>query len=174
MRSRHVPLSQSDAQQPSGDRPNGGAGGAGQRRPHRRDPARERHVLALAVAPRAEALVPMRHDARVFLQGFGVPDSVVSDVVLSLQEACKNAIRFAHSKRDIDVTVAVGADAIQLVVHDHGAGFHPSARTRTPATPPDPLAQHGRGLFLIGALMDDVQIVRDHGAVVIMRRRLRR
>ena len=160
-----------EAQQPRDDRSGGGAGG---RRPRRRDPARERHVLALAVAPHPEALVPMRRDARVFLQGFDVPEGVVADVVLSLQEACKNAIRFASSEREIDVTVAVGADAVQLVVHDHGVGFHPTVRTETPATPPDPLAQHGRGLFLIGALMDDVQIVRDHGAVVIMRRCLQR
>jgi len=171
MRSRHVHLSHNGAQQSHGDRP---GGGAGERRPRRRDPARERHVLALAVAPRPEALVPMRRDARVFLQGFGVPENVVSDVIMSLQEACKNAIRFAHSKRDIDVILAVDADAIQLVVHDHGVGFAPTIRTEAPRTPPDPLTQHGRGLFLMGALMDDVQIVRDHGAVVIMRRSLRR
>ena len=73
----------------------------------------------------ASALGAARHRVRTFLCGFGVPDDAVFDVVLSLDEACKNAIRFSKSPRTIDVTVAFDTAAVCLVVRDHGVGFEP-------------------------------------------------
>ena len=76
-----------------------------------------------------------------------VPEHAVCDVVMSMNEACKNAIRFSGSERPIDVTVAVEHDDVHVVVRDHGVGFAPAPIDT--AVPPDPLEPHGRGLFLM-------------------------
>ena len=127
-----------------------------------------RCALSLAVTPMLSALGPAREQARVFLRGFDLPEPAVFDVVLCLEEACKNAIRFSGSERDIDVTVAVSRREVDLVVRDHGVGFEPGEIDR--AVPPDPLDTQGRGLFLLNCLMDDVRIARDRGAIVIARK----
>jgi len=111
----------------------------------------------------------MRADVRTFLHGFEVPVPVLCDVLVALQEACKNAVRFGGTHGPIEVSVAVGRDDVMLVVHDHGGGFEPPP---LPPARPDPLTPRGRGLYLMAALMDDLQIRRDHGTVVCMRRRL--
>ena len=131
-----------------------------------------RCALSFAVTPALSALGAARDQARAFLRGFDLPEPAVFDVVLCLEEACKNAIRFSGSDRDIDVTVAVSGHDIDLVVRDHGVGFEP--RAVDPAVPPDPLDSQGRGLFLLNCLMDDVRIARDRGAVVRARKAVAR
>jgi len=131
-----------------------------------------RCALSLAVQPILSALGPARERVRTFLRGFDLPERAVFDVVLCLEEACKNAIRFSGSERDIDVTVAVTPREVGLVVRDHGVGFEPGPVD--PAVPPDPLDTQGRGLFLLHCLMDDVRIARDRGAVVTARRAVAR
>ena len=84
-------------------------------------------TLHLALTPVASALGPARDSARMFLRGFDVPEATVFDIVLSLEEACKNAIRFSGSQRDIDVTVAVS--------HARGAPRDPRPRRRASSRP---------------------------------------
>ena len=127
-------------------------------------------ALSLSVAAAASALPVARDQAHVFLRGFSVPERTVFDVVLCMQEVCKNAIRFSGTDRDIDVTVGVSSTHVHLVIRDHGAGFEP--RPVDVSSQPDPFVQHGRGLFLLHSLMDDVRIERDGGAVVIARLRI--
>ena len=125
-------------------------------------------ALHIALTPLASALGPARDSARLFLRGFDVPEQTVFDIVLSLEEACKNAIRFSGSQRDIDVTVAVTSREVRLVIRDHGVGFKPPDIDIS-ATP-DLSDPRGRGLFLIHALMDDVRIACDDGAIVTARK----
>jgi anti-sigma regulatory factor (Ser/Thr protein kinase) len=127
-------------------------------------------ALSLSVAAVASSLPTARDQARLFLRGFSVPERAVFDVVLCMEEACGNAIRYGGTDRDIDVTVVVSTTHVQLVIRDHGVGFEPWPVDVSHK--PDPLAQHGRGLYLLHALMDDVRIERDGGAVVIARLRI--
>ncbi len=128
--------------------------------------------LRLEVDPVASALAAARDAVRAFLRGVEVPENTVFDVVLSLEEACKNAIRFSGSDRAIDVTVALDADQVRLVIRDHGVGFEP--HRIDVSGPPDPLDSQGRGLFLMTCLMDDVQIDCDRGAIVSARKTVTR
>ena len=132
------------------------------------DPGDSERSLHLALTPKTSALGPTRERARLFLRGFGVAEQTVFDIVLSLEEACKNAIRFSGSPRDIDVTVAVTTREVRLVIRDHGVGFQPPAIDIS--TPPDPSEPRGRGLFLIHCLMDDVRIACDEGVIVTARK----
>jgi anti-sigma regulatory factor (Ser/Thr protein kinase) len=131
-------------------------------------PAAPDDTLVLAIAPAASALAAARDAVRAFLRRLTVPEGAVCDVVLSLEEACKNAIRFSGSRCPIDVTVAADATDVSLEVRDHGVGFEPRPIDR--AVPPDPLEIQGRGLFLMACLMDDVRVAYDRGTVVTMRK----
>jgi anti-sigma regulatory factor (Ser/Thr protein kinase) len=132
------------------------------------DPGDSERALHLALTPVASALGPARDSARLFLRGFNVPEPTVFDIVLSLEEACKNAIRFSGSRRDIDVTVAVTTREVRFVIRDHGVGFNPPDVDIS--STPDLSDPRGRGLFLIHCLMDDVRIACDDGAIVTARK----
>jgi len=126
----------------------------------------------LTVAPSPSELPAVRRRVRLFLSSWAAPRTSVEDVVLCVHEACKNAMRFSGTDRAIDVAISVQDDEVRLVVRDHGVGFTPHWSKMAP--PADPLATQGRGMFLITTLMDHVTVVNDHGAIVKMRRRLRR
>ena len=92
-----------------------------------------------------------------------VPRSATRDVLLAADEAFVNA--FMHGG-DVEGTVSVRADVqdnrVSVTICDDGCGFDIDAldvRSR-----PDPQSAHGRGLFLIHHLMDEVE-VRSHAAV---------
>jgi serine/threonine-protein kinase RsbW len=129
-------------------------------------------ALRLAVAPAASALGVARDAVRAFLRRRAVPERAVCDVVLSMNEACKNAIRFSGSERSIDVTVAVEHDDVHVEVRDHGVGFAPAPIDTTVS--PDVLRPSGRGLFLMACLMDDLRVARNRGAVIRMRKAVER
>ena len=80
------------------------------------------------------------------------------DLLLMVSELCTNAVRVASGEPGGVVLRAWDeGDTLIVEVHDDGDGFggHP-----TPADDrlPDPDALDGRGLFLVRALADDVQI----------------
>ena len=86
-----------------------------------------------------------------------VPRSAARDVLLAADEAFVNA--FMHGG-DVEGTVTVRADVqsdrVLVTIWDDGCGFDVDAvdvRSR-----PDPQSAHGRGLFLIHHLMDEVEV----------------
>lgn len=121
-------------------------------------------------------LAGARRQLKAFLAAAGVPSGQAGNLVLSAQEALKNAIRFSRSEAGVDLHVTAGADAVVLVVRDHGVGIH--GVPRDPAelrdNPPDPLADSGRGLFLMASLVDDLELRSNHGLEVTMTCHLRR
>ncbi|MCX8050014.1 MAG: ATP-binding protein [Methylohalobius sp.] len=92
---------------------------------------------------------------------------------LVLTEALANAIRHAHCAdvhKTVRVEIHVDPDCLCIKVHDQGQGFDLKA---LPEMPPDPCFEHGRGLFLIRCLMDEVEYQRGvDGNVLVMKKRL--
>ena len=99
--------------------------------------------------------------------------SDVENIDLALREALANAI-IHGSKRDLTkgvrVCVALADDCSALiVVKDAGSGFDPK-ELPNPVMGENLLSSHGRGIFLINRLMDDVRFGFDHGTAIYMRR----
>jgi serine/threonine-protein kinase RsbW len=98
----------------------------------------------------------------------------VEIIGLVVREALANAI--VHGNRcDLDktvrISVAVNEKCDLLVsVKDSGSGFDPSGLTN-PIAAENLLAGHGRGIFLIRQLMDEVEFKFDRGTEVRMLRR---
>lgn len=109
--------------------------------------------------------------ARKFLASRNVSESAATACELALVEACNNAVLHGLAQGDLQLEVRITDGIIEIRVCDQGPGFELPVR---PKLPPDHL-EHGRGLFLIRSLVDDLRLV--HPAAnrhcLVMRKRLR-
>ena len=120
--------------------------------------------LELDMRSEPSALGSLRGLLRRWLEQIDPSDADVHAIVMACSEACTNAIE--HSGAAPEDTIAFLAQLrdgeVEVTVSDRG-------RWREHRLPSD----QGRGLELIGVLMDDVQVQRtDDGTTVHLRRRL--
>jgi PAS domain S-box-containing protein len=106
-----------------------------------------------------------RERIRDYLHLHGVDERLVNDVVLSIDEACANVIRHSGSP-DLEVSIALDEADLLIDVIDHGRGF--DFTSFDPRATPDPLSSHGRGLFIMAKLMDDLNLRLNDGLEVHM------
>lgn len=96
-------------------------------------------------------------------------------VDLALREALANAIVHGnHSDPATSVRICVGIEPdcnVLIIVKDAGSGFDLS-QLPTPLVGENVYRAHGRGIFLINRLMEDVDFRFDHGTEIHMRRKL--
>jgi serine/threonine-protein kinase RsbW len=94
------------------------------------------------------------------------------EIEMALREALANAIVHgckADPNKKIECCVTGGKDrGILIVVRDPGEGFDLS-KLPSPTDEQNVFADHGRGIYLINTLMDEVQYKRN-GAEIHMRR----
>lgn len=91
--------------------------------------------------------------------------------MLCLQEAMKNAVRFAMTDDAMEVRVRVAGQAIEVTVKDSGVGFDPVPDVRL-LTQAECDAPNGRGLHLIACLSDELRVRNRGGAEVSFVKRL--
>ncbi len=88
-----------------------------------------------------------------------IDKSVIFDVRLSVEEAILNAIEHGN-RRDaslaVDVFFEIDDEKIEITIEDKGKGFSHSALP-DPTTDENILRAHGRGVYLINKLMDDIR-----------------
>src|SRR5690242_3716475 len=93
-------------------------------------------------------------------------------VALTIQEALTNALVHGNRcdpEKTIGISISLNGASLFVSVNDSGSGFDPSGV-------PDPLAAenllntHGRGIFLMRHVMDEVEFNFDRGTEVRMRR----
>jgi len=98
----------------------------------------------------------------------------IENIDLCLREALANAIihgNHSDPAKAVRVCVALQPDTgVILVVKDSGSGFDPS-QLPNPVVGQNLFAGHGRGIFLINQLMEDVQFSFDRGTAIHMRPR---
>jgi anti-sigma regulatory factor (Ser/Thr protein kinase) len=95
-----------------------------------------------------------------------IPDDVVDDVVLAVSEAAANAILYGSGDaQPVTVTVRVGGGWIEATIRDRG---RPTAPRAAPVT-----GLHGRGLWLIGQLVDELRLAKTRpGTLLTLRQRI--
>jgi serine/threonine-protein kinase RsbW len=130
----------------------------------------------MEAADERQLLLPSRvsalGDARRFVDQVaaqaGFTPQAREEISLAVTEAVSNAIRYgspAGEADQVEVHVRLEEPRLVITVRDHGPPFQPP-----PPSCPDPasFAEHGRGLFLMHQLMDEVQFGWDDGTVVKM------
>ena len=124
--------------------------------------------------PRDEASVPVvRHVCRDALAMLGVGEECVGEIELAVTEACTNVLRHVKGT-DAEYEVSVGINEKQCdirVVDTAGDLFDHSTKGLEEA---DPDAESGRGIFLMRAMVDELQFVSEpeSGSVVHLVKKL--
>ena len=95
-----------------------------------------------------------RRDLYAWLEAHGTGGPRVPDLLLALTELATNAVRAARTA--VEVRCWLAPDAVMLEVTDDGPGFDASIPRSSRDL--DPLAERGRGLFLVAALVDECTI----------------
>jgi anti-sigma regulatory factor (Ser/Thr protein kinase) len=113
--------------------------------------------LALRLSARPEQLIVVRRALRRWLATVGATDSDVSATVIAANEACSNAIEHAYAltEASFGVEATRSDDSVHVTVHDSGSWREPRGENR------------GRGLSLMRATMDEVEVTPSTGGTTV-------
>ena len=105
-----------------------------------------------------------------FLSRSGITEDAAFGIDMAVREAVTNAVIHGNQKdknKTVDVTLKSSPDAVEISVHDQGAGFNPE-------DVPDPTAEEnilkasGRGIFFMRSFMDEVNwLIRPGGGTTV-------
>jgi serine phosphatase RsbU (regulator of sigma subunit)/anti-sigma regulatory factor (Ser/Thr protein kinase) len=112
-----------------------------------------------------EVLARIRRNLSRWLRMHGASDEEIYDIMVACQEACANAVEHAYrpGRHSFDFEATCQDGRVLVTVRDHGRWRPPRGRNR------------GRGVAMMQALMDDVDIQHtDEGTVVVLERTLGR
>jgi serine/threonine-protein kinase RsbW len=108
--------------------------------------------------PRDVASVPVsRQVLDGCLQTLGVMPDTRADIALALSEACANVVQHAGPGEEYQVQVSAGDGRCVIEVVNTGSGAG-DARNALNGEPVPPTAEHGRGLKIINAVVDNLQL----------------
>ena len=116
--------------------------------------------LELTVPARKDAVTPVVDRIMARAREMGCAKDKEHEIELALQEALANAV--VHGCKEDptqSVQITVGCDKSRgmiIVVRDPGDGFDP-ANVPSPLIGQNIYASHGRGIYLINQLMDEVR-----------------
>ena len=112
------------------------------------------------MAARVDAITPVVDAILRLVRELGCAAGKEFEVEMALREALANAIMHGAKNdpsKQVQCTVACDeARGMLLVVRDPGQGFDP-ASLPSPIYGQNVFSEHGRGLYLINQLMDDVR-----------------
>ena len=113
--------------------------------------------MQLCLPRDARYVVLMRNVADCILANLQVPEDSRSDMEVAISEACANAVKHANTVNEYQVRFGIGADRVEVEVVDMGPGFDPPDLDAEG----DVDMESGRGLYMIQALVDDLQFIQE-------------
>jgi serine/threonine-protein kinase RsbW len=124
-------------------------------------------LLVLCLPRDAETARVTREVLKASLTVLGVVADIRDDVILALGEACANVIQHADSSDEYEVRVRLTGSRCVVEVIDTGRGFDAAGLDQVQSDQVA-TAEHGRGLQIIDALAENLQITnrRQHGAMI--------
>jgi serine/threonine-protein kinase RsbW len=122
-----------------------------------------------------ENLEKIEKESTEIAKDAGFDESTIDDISIALTELVNNAIHHANKdnpKKEVVVVFNVEKTGITISISDEGEGFSPK-NVSNPLDPENLLADSGRGLYLVEALMDEVEYkITDLGTEVIIKKNL--
>jgi serine/threonine-protein kinase RsbW len=122
---------------------------------------------------RVEVISPFLNQLMLFIASLREADGSAIDIELALREALTNAVIHGNHEdpdRRVYVVFRCSTDGeVSITIRDQGQGFDGRA-VPDPTAPEKLLSTHGRGIYLMRALMDEVWF-EEGGAVVHMRKK---
>jgi serine/threonine-protein kinase RsbW len=116
--------------------------------------------LSAVIAADADAIALFTDQIMLLLQDRTPVDGKEFNIEMALREALANAVLHgcqSDPEKRVECTVACEEDGgILIIVRDPGKGFDPLS-VQSPLVAENILADHGRGIFLMNMLMDEVR-----------------
>ena len=129
--------------------------------------------LRQSLPSKVAAISPFVDQLMRFISKFRSADGTEADIEMALHEALANAVIHGNGENSckrIYVECRCYMDGeVSITVRDEGRGFDSSA-VLDPALLENLLFTHGRGIYIIKTLMDEVSF-EEGGAVVMMRKK---
>ena len=103
------------------------------------------------------------------LRGYGINESIIADIAISVSELVNNAIDHGNKKNEekrVTVTIDKNSGAVSLIVTDEGTGFNPD-ELDDPLAEENLLKEVGRGIFIVRTLMDTVDIAPSKAGTIV-------
>jgi serine/threonine-protein kinase RsbW len=120
--------------------------------------------ISLDLPRDAELVARTRRTLDGALDGAGVDEDCRHDIRLALTEACANVIKHAEHSTIYHVGVMVENSECTIEVTDDGGGFNP-----TRVRPGELLDDAGRGLQIVAAVTDGLDVVSVDGLGTVLR-----
>ena len=118
-------------------------------------------ILRVRLPLRRSSANRLRVVLSAHLAANGVPRAAAREVLLAADEAFNNAFMHSGDAGEAELRAEIAGLQVVVEIRDRGCGF--DAGGFDAGSIPDPLMTHGRGLFLIHRLMDEVEL-RSSGA----------
>ena len=119
-------------------------------------------VLKMYVPGKPEYVGTIRMAIAHIAANIGFDIEAIDDIKIAVSEACTNIIRHSHehSEYSYDIIVECEEKSLTITVADEGVGFEPDDYIE-----PIPGETHGSGMgiFIVKALMDEVDIQSEIG-----------
>ncbi len=114
-------------------------------------------VIEMTLPRNAESAPLVRHTLDASLRGLGVTSEIRADIALAVGEACANVIQHADYSREYEVRAHMDGVKCVVDVIDGGGGGEP--RTWKRGQRVLPVAENGRGLQLMRAFTEELDII---------------
>ena len=129
--------------------------------------------LRQSLPSKVATISPFTEQLMRFILNFRMADGSQIDIEMALLEALANAVIHGNGEnscKHVYVTCRCYMDGeVSITVRDEGRGFDSNA-VLDPTLPENLLFTHGRGIYLMKTLMDEVSF-EEGGAVVMMRKK---
>lgn len=131
-------------------------------------------LLKLHVPGKPEYVSVVRMTAAAFASNIGFDIEAIEDIRLAVGEACNNVVRHNGRGEEIEyeVYLETAGDAMAITVRDRGAGYDTAGYKEPDLEQLNP--EGGLGLFIIKAMMDDVEVHSEIGVGthIVMKKKL--
>jgi len=112
----------------------------------------------LSLPSRIETVAEAAAAVAEFVSRSGVSDDAAFGIDMAVREAVTNAVIHGNSEDEakvVDIVLRSSPEAVEISVHDQGAGFNP-IEVPDPTAEENLLKTSGRGILFMRSFMDEV------------------
>lgn len=123
---------------------------------------RPKRIEVLTIPSSVDQIEKVDEFVEAFATRLGFEADALADIGICVTELVMNAIVHAHKEQvDIPVTIEIEgkADGLRVSVRDFGPGFETTSLP-DPTSPEHIFEDHGRGILIVKAMMDECKCIR--------------
>ena len=112
----------------------------------------------LSLPSRIETVAVAAAAVAEFVSRSGISDDAAFGIDMAIREAVTNAVIHGNSEDEdkvVDIILKSSPEAVEISVHDQGAGFNPN-EVPDPTAEENLLKTSGRGILFMRSFMDEV------------------